>query len=135
MIPRQPPVYSMRKSIPGSLLRTTLKFAILLVVAALVNSVLGQTNVEADLLQTEHAHNLRPASGIVRMLLWSLAAALLVIGMILVALRYRVATNLYKVSSDAQWNEDSEQDAGERVDVEEVVGACAVLEEPVAEAQ
>ena len=97
--------------------------------AGLVLSALGQTNLDADILQTENFHNLSPIARFVRLFLWSLAAMLLVIAAVLTVLRYRVDTSLYKTSSDAQWNADAREDAGERVESSEVIGACAVLEE------
>ena len=96
--------------------------------AGLARSVLGQTNLDADIVPTENLHNLSPVAGLLRLALWFLAAALLVIAAVLLALRYRLATNLYKASSDAQWNDDSQQDAGEQVDASEVLEACAVAE-------
>lgn len=97
---------------------------------AFVQCALGQTNLDTDILQTEKPHNLSPMAGVLRIFLWSLAAALLVIAAALCALRYRVVTNLYKATSDSQWKEDSEADAGERIDVDEVLGACEAIEKP-----
>jgi hypothetical protein len=110
--------------------------------AGLVPSGLGQTNLDADILPTANLHNLSRMAGVLRLALWFLAAALLVIAAVMTALRYRGATNLYIAASDAEWKDDAQEDAGERVDASEVIGACAVLEgaaqpaeaaEPVAE--
>jgi hypothetical protein len=96
--------------------------------AGLVPSALGQTNLSAEIPQAENVHDLSPMAGFLRLGLWSLAAALLVIAAALTALRYRVTTSLYKTASDAQWDADAREDAGERVDASEVAGACAALE-------
>ena len=97
--------------------------------AGLVASALGQTNLDADTLQTENLHNLSRIPGFLRLGLWFLAGTLLVIAAVLTALRYRMATNLYKSSSDAEWKDDAQEDAGERVEASEVIGACAAIEE------
>lgn len=96
--------------------------------ADLVPLALGETNLNADILQTESPTDLSPVAGFLRLALWSLGAALLVIAVVLTVLRYRVATNLYKSASDAQWDDDAQEDAGQRVDAGEVLGACALLE-------
>ena len=96
--------------------------------AGLVPSALGQTNLDADILPTENLHNLSHMARFLRLALWFLGAALLVVAAVLTGLRYRVATNLYKAASDAQWKDDSEEDAGERVEASEVIEACAVIE-------
>jgi hypothetical protein len=102
--------------------------------AGLVTSVLGQTNAGADIPQPENLHNFGPLAGSLRLVLWLFAAVLLVIVTVLTALRYRVGTSLYQASSDAGWDADAQEDAGERVEASEIVGACAVLqktEQPV----
>jgi hypothetical protein len=96
--------------------------------AWLVQSAPGQTNLDADILPAENLHRLSPIAGFLRLALWSFAAVLLVIAAVLTALRYRVTTNLYKASSDEQWNDDAREDAGEQVDAAEVIEACAVVE-------
>ena len=104
--------------------------------ASLAPSALGQTNLDADILPTENLHNLSPLAGFLRLALWFLAAALFVIAAVLIALRYRLATNLYKAASDAQWNDDSREDAGVRLEASEINEASAVVEKapPPAEA-
>jgi hypothetical protein len=109
-------------------LRIILVGAFCLSLADLVPSALGQTNVEADIAQPENLHNLGPLAGFVRLFFFFLAAAIFALVAVLTALRYRAGTNLYKASSDTQWNADAQADAGEQVDASEVVGACAVLE-------
>ena len=96
--------------------------------AGLVPAALGQTNQDADVAPAENLHHLSSVAGWARLALWSLAGALLVIALVLIVLRYRVSTNLYKAASDTQWNDDAEADAGERVEESEVVDACAVVE-------
>ena len=96
--------------------------------AGLVPSALGQTNLNAGIPQAESVHDLSPMAGFLRLGLWSLGAALLVIAAALTALRYRVTTSLYKTASDAQWDADAQEDAGARIDASEVAGACAALE-------
>ena len=100
--------------------------------AGLVPSALGQTNLDAGIPQTENVHDLSPMAGFLRLGLWSLGAALLVIAAALTALRYRVTTSLYKTASDAQWDDDAQEDAGERIEASEVAGACAVIEKDAA---
>jgi hypothetical protein len=101
--------------------------------AALIPSALAQTNLDSDLLQTDNVVNLRPLSGWLRLFLWLLGGALLVIAAVLIGLRYRGTTNLYKATSDEQWKDDSELDAGERVDEDKVLEACDALGEPAEE--
>ena len=96
--------------------------------AGLVPSAFGQTNLDTDILPNENLHKLSSMAGYLRWALWSLAAALLAIAAVLTALRYRVTTNLYRSSSDAQWNDDAQEDAAEQVDESEVAEACEVLE-------
>jgi len=96
--------------------------------AALVPSALGQTNLDTDIVPTRNVHNLSPLAGYLRVALWSLAAALLVIAGVMTALRYRGVTHLYKLASDAQWTDDAQEVAGERVEASEVNGACEMLE-------
>lgn len=96
--------------------------------AGLVPSALGQTNLDADILPAENLHNVSVMARFLRTALWSLGAALLVIAAVLIGLRYRLATNLYKASTDEQWQDDSEEVAGERVVASEVFEACAVIE-------
>ena len=96
--------------------------------AGLVPSALGQTNLDADVLPTENLHNLGRMAGFLRLALWSFAAVVLLIAAVMTGLRYRGATNLYKASSDAQWNDDAVEVAGERVEANDVNGACEVLE-------
>ena len=95
--------------------------------AGVVPAALGQTNLDADIPQAANLHNLSPLAGILRIALWSLAAVLLIVAAVMFSLRYRMTTNLYKSSSDEQWNEDSVDDAGERVEASEVNGAYEVL--------
>ena len=110
-------------------LRITLVGAFLMSLAESIPHALGQTNADADIPPPESLHNLGPMAGFVRTLLWFFAAALFVVVIILTALRYRVAgTPLYKASSDEQWDADALAVAAERVDAEEVIGACAVLQ-------
>jgi hypothetical protein len=96
--------------------------------AGLLPAALGQTNLDAEIPQAASLHNLGPLAGILRLALWLLAAALLIVAAVMVGLRYRLATNLYKASADAQWNEDAQEDAGERAEASEITGACEVLE-------
>ena len=96
--------------------------------ASLVPSALGQTNLDADNLPTDNLHSVSRMAGYLRLALWFLAAALLVIAAIMFVLRSRWATNLYKAASDEQWKDDAREDAGERLDAGEVVEACAVIE-------
>lgn len=96
--------------------------------ADLAPVALGQTNLDADILQTDNLHDLSPIAEFLRLALWFLAAMLLVIAAVLTALRYRGATSLYETSSDVQWNDDAREDAGERADASEIIGACAALE-------
>ena len=112
--------------------------------AGLVARALGQTNLEADVVPTDRLRDLSPVAGFLRWGLWFLGATLLIIATVLIVLRYRVVTNLYKSASDAQWKDDAQQDAGERIEASEVIGACAAIEnappldaaaEPEAEAQ
>jgi hypothetical protein len=111
-------------------LRITLLAAFFMNLAESIPHALGQTNVEADIPPPESMHNLRPMAGFVRTLLWFFAAALFVVAIILTTLRYRVAgTPLYKASSDEHWDADALAVAAERVDAEEVMGACEVLQQ------
>ncbi len=96
--------------------------------ALLVPFALGQTNLETDVAQPENLHNLSPFAGSLRSLLWFLAVAIVVILGVLIALRYKGGTNLYKLSSDAYWTAEAQADAAEQVDATEVMEACAVLE-------
>ena len=96
--------------------------------AGLVPSAFGQTNLDADIAPGENLHRLSSAAGWVRLALWSLAAALLVIAAVLTVLRYRVVTRPYETPSDEQWDDDAQEDAGEQVDASEVDEACAVVE-------
>jgi len=96
--------------------------------ASFVPSALGQTNVEGDISQPEDLHKLGPIAGSVRPFLWLLAAALLTLVAVLTALRYRKDPSLYKAPSDVHWNTDAQADTPEQLDVNEVIGACAVLE-------
>ena len=96
--------------------------------AGLVPPALGQTNLDAEIPQAAQLHNLSPLAGFLRVALWSLAAVLLIVAAVMIGLRYRVGTNLYKAASDEQWNEDAEQDAGVRIEASEVDGACAAFE-------
>jgi hypothetical protein len=112
-------------------LRMILVGGFCMLLAGLVPAALGQTNLDADILQTENSIDLSPIAGFLRLVLWFLAAMLLVIAAVLTVLRYRMATSLYKTSSDAQWNADAREAAGERADASEVVGACAALEKAV----
>jgi hypothetical protein len=108
-------------------LRTRVCGGLCLALAGLAFCALGQTNVDSDILQTEHVHNLSPAAGYARVALWLLAAAVLIVAGVLLYLR-RVSTNLYKLSSDEQWKDDSLEVAAERIDAEVVKEACAVVE-------
>lgn len=97
--------------------------------AGLVLSALGQTNLDADIVPTEHYHDLSPLASFLRWVLWFLAALLLVVATALAALRYRATTSLDKTVSDERWDEDAREEAGERVEASEVNGLCADLEE------
>ena len=96
--------------------------------AGLVASALGQTNLEADAEPADRLHDLSPVAGFLRWGLWFVGVTLLIVAAVLIFLRYRVATNLYKAASDAQWKDDAQQDAGERVEASEVIGACDAIE-------
>jgi hypothetical protein len=109
--------------------RMILAGALFLALAEHVPCAFGQTNVEVDLLQPENLHTLGPLAGFVRSLFWFFGATLLVLVVVLTALRYRVVgKNLYKASNDKHWTADAKADAGDRVEADEVMGACAVLE-------
>ena len=109
-------------------LKTRACAAFCVALAGLALCALGQTNADSDILQTEHVHNLSPVAGFARLALWFLAAVLLIVAGVLLFLRYRVSTNLYKVSSDEQWKDDSLEVAAERIDAEVVKEACEVVE-------
>src|ERR1035437_5374189 len=94
--------------------------------AGLVPSALGQANLDADIPQAASLHNLSPLAGFLRLALWFLGAALLIVAAVMLGLLYRMTTNLYKTSSDAQWNEDAREDAGEWAEASEIIEACAV---------
>jgi hypothetical protein len=96
--------------------------------AGLVPFALGQTNLDADIPQAATLHDLSPLAGIVRLAFWFLAAALLIVAAVMFGLRQRATAGLYKTASDAQWDDDSREDAGERVDASDVDEACAVLD-------
>ncbi|MCX6923852.1 MAG: hypothetical protein NT154_11695 [Verrucomicrobia bacterium] len=124
-------------------LRKILIGAFCIGLAGLIPSALAQTNLDADTLSTDNLSNLKRMGGFARLALWFLAAALLAIAAIMFVLRQRGATNLYKVSSDAEWQEDAQEVAGERAEASEVIEACESIEgaalppaeaaEPVAE--
>jgi hypothetical protein len=96
--------------------------------AGFVSSALGQTNLDGDIVPTQNVHNLSPMAGYLRLALWFLAAALLAIAGVMLALRYRGVTNLYKLTSDEQWTDDAQEVAGERVEASQVDGACEAIE-------
>jgi hypothetical protein len=102
-----------------------------LALAGLVPVALSQTNLDAEVLPTENLHDLSPLSKILPVFLWCLAGALLVIAAVLFILRERVATSLYKTTSDAHWTDDSQEVAGQRVEVGEVMDACEALKSPL----
>jgi hypothetical protein len=118
----------MRPEMPSVTLRIRTLGGFCLALAGFALCALGQTNVDSDILQTEHVHNLSPVAGFARLALWFLAAALLIVAGVVLFVRHRVATNLYKLSSDEQWKEDSLEDAAEKVDAETVKEACEVVE-------
>ncbi len=103
--------------------------------ASLLASALGQTNLDTDIPQAASLHNLSPLAGILRLALWFLAAALLLVAAVMLGLRYRLNTNLYKAAFDAHWDEDAQEDAGERVDAGEVNEACEAIEQAADPAQ
>jgi hypothetical protein len=118
----------MRPVMPSVTLRMRVCGSFCLALAGFVLCSLGQTNVDSDILQTEHVHNLSPAAGFARMGLWLLAAALLVVAGMVLFIRHRLATNLYKISSDEQWKDDSLEVAAEKIDAEVVKEACELVE-------
>jgi hypothetical protein len=103
---------------------------LLMSVWGLIPAALGQTNVDAEIIQTANLHDLSPATGFLRMILWSFAAILLGIAVVLTALRYRVTTSLYKAVTDAQWQDDAPEQAAVPLDQEEIIEACAGIEKP-----
>ena len=111
--------------------------------AGLAVSALGQTNLDANILHAENVHDLSPVGGFLRLGLWFLAGMLLIVAAVLTFLRYGVATKVYETTSDTQWNDEAQEEAGERAEASEIIGACAVLDktaqpaeaaEPAAEA-
>lgn len=89
----------------------------------------GQTNLETDSVPDERLHDLRPLPGFLKWGLWALTGTLLAVGGVVLVVRHRVTTNLYKEAShDDHWGEDAEELAAERVDGEQVAEACAALE-------
>jgi hypothetical protein len=109
-------------------LRVTLVGGLWIGLTALLPPALGQTNLDADILPIENRHKLAPLTNALPVVLLALAAVLLIIAATLTILRHRVKTNLYKKVSDAQWNEDAQQEAGQRVDGDQVLGLCETLE-------
>ncbi len=104
---------------------------LLIVMLHLVSSAATPTSLSDDPLSTEqHSPNLGRLAQPMRWVLWLLPGALLGIAVVLTKLRYRVSTNLYKTSSDEQWNQDSRSEVGEQVDAKEVIGACQAFENP-----
>lgn len=98
--------------------------------ALLVASAVGQTNLDADTLPTERFHDLSPIARLLPFVSWVFPTVLLAIAAVLVALRHRAAPSLYQSSSDTQWKDDAQEDVGDRVEVSEVMAACAALEPP-----
>lgn len=92
----------------------------------------GQTNLDADVLQAEKLHDLSPMAGFLWSILWFLGAVALVVAVVLIVVRQRTAASLDKCLPDVHWEEDSEQDAGERVEAVEVADACKALKSPTA---
>ncbi|MGH7968582.1 MAG: hypothetical protein ACREIC_07645 [Limisphaerales bacterium] len=126
-MPSEPsPVHT--QSLPAPVWRLILGSALCVGLASVVTSSLGQTN-DDDALQPQNLHNLTSLPGFLHLALWILASALLVIAVVCIAVRYRLATNLYKASSDTKWTTEAPADAGERVEATEIIGACEVLEE------
>src|ERR1041384_8724900 len=118
-------------------LRIILLGAFCICLTGLVPSILAQARLDGDLTQPETLQSLRPVAGFARMFFFFLAGALLLLGGVLTALRYRVGPSLYKAASDAHWTADAQADVGEKIDATEVLGACAVLEhgdQPIEEA-
>jgi len=111
-------------------LRMILVGSFCLGLADLVPSARGQTNLDADTLQTENPHDLSSLAEIVRWFLWCFAATLLVIAAALFVLRSRVTTSLYKTASDAHWDDDAQEEAAERIEASEVIEACEALKSP-----
>lgn len=99
-------------------------------------TVFGQSPGETDASSPEHLHDLSPLAGPLHFAFWILAGLILGLFAVLTALRYRVSTNLYKLSSDSLWSEEARADAGERIDEGEVLDACEKFEntEPAVEA-
>ena len=111
--------------------------------AGLAVSALGQTNLDANILHAENVHDLSPVGGFLRLGLWFLAGMLLIVAAVLTFLRYGVATKVYETTSDTQWKDEAQEEAGERAEASEIIGACEVLDktaqpaeaaEPAAEA-
>jgi DNA mismatch repair protein MutH len=96
--------------------------------ASLVLPALSQTNLDADAVPADNLHNLSPLAGFLRLALWSFAGVVVIIAAVMTALRYRGATNLYKLSSDEQWKDDSVEAAGERFEASDVDEACEGIE-------
>ena len=99
-----------------------------LALAGCVSSVLGQTNLDGDLVPTENIHNLAPMARFLRLALLFFAATLLIIAAVITIVRHRMATNLYKISSDAEWTDEAQEVAWENVEESDVDGALEVLE-------
>lgn len=120
----------------GPALRTMIVGCVFVVsVCGLISSVSGQTNVDADVVQTGGVHDLSPVAGLVRKILWLFAGIILTVAGILIALRYRTSTSLYKTATDAQWKEDAWEEAGVLVEESEVREACEALEQPAPAAE
>jgi len=96
----------------------------------LIPTAVGQTNLDADILQTEKLHDLSPMAEFLCLVLWFLGAVVLVVAAVLFIVRQRAAASLDKTFPDAHWDEDAQEDAGEQVERTQVVEACEALKNP-----
>lgn len=109
-------------------LRIILAVAFWAGLAVLAQAAVADTNLDADIVPTGRAHDLSPIGAVARVVLWCLAATLLIIAGVLLALRRWTGPSFYKETSDEQWTEDSHEAAGDRVEASQVMEACEVLE-------
>jgi hypothetical protein len=91
---------------------------------ALAAAVLGQTNADTDLLQTDASRNLKPVAGVLRTVLWLFGSTLLAIALVVTFLRRRVNPSLYHTATDAHWAEEAAQEAAVPVEESEFSAAC-----------
>jgi hypothetical protein len=97
---------------------------------ALAAAVLGQTNADTDLLQTDVSHSLKPVAGVLRTVLWLFGSTLLIIASVVTFLRRRVNPSLYHTAADAHWAEEAAQEAAVPVEQSEFSAACDEVGKP-----